>query len=352
MAELKHCLEPGDLPAEGGNRLLRACGTRFVAHKVAALDKIIDCFGACINHLSCLAKGASVRAVYREKIIGYVCKWHDAKMLLGCVYFHDVLKPMSILCKVLQSDGVCVVHALEAIMKSTIAVECVKEAHFKDLPSVLKVTLWMKQEGEACTYQGANLLNYTEGVQFFENHHQGYINVVQSCLEECMTEQENELLKHTLNVLATQGWDRDDNASFGYPALFYLSQRFQYPLQYAGIDIAALESECDEIVDFAKCYLNIFTEKNSVIWWKLFNAPVSKDCSNILGLVELLFSLPMSNGHLERIFSQYKLIRTNSCTGLGEDRLDSLLCIVITDPPLSEWDRSSAVQLWWSDKKC
>ena len=34
VAELKQCLESGDLPAEGGNRPLRACGTRFVAHKV------------------------------------------------------------------------------------------------------------------------------------------------------------------------------------------------------------------------------------------------------------------------------------------------------------------------------
>ena len=164
-------------------------------------------------------------------------------------------------------------------------------------------------------------------------------------------EQDNQLLKHALNVLATQGWGRDDNASFGYPALLYLSQRFQCPLQQAGIDIAALESEWDEMVDYAKHYLNISTEENGVIWWKLFNAPVSKEWSNILGLAELLFSLPMSNGHLERIFSQLKLIKTNRRTGLGEGRLDSLLCIVTTGPPPSEWDASGAVQLWWSDKK-
>ena len=166
-----------------------------------------------------------------------------------------------------------------------------------------------------------------------------------------MTEQENELLQHALKVLATQGWSRDDNASFGYPALLYLSQRFQYPLQQAGIDTAALQSEWDEMVDYAKHYLNIFTEENSVIWWKLYNAPVSKEWSNILGLGELLFSLSMSNGHLERIFSQLKLIKTNRSTGLGEGRLDSLLRIVTTGPPLSEWDASGAVQLWWSVKK-
>ena len=56
MAGLKHCLEPENVPGEGGNRPLRACGTRFVAHKVAALERIIERFGTYINHLSCLAK--------------------------------------------------------------------------------------------------------------------------------------------------------------------------------------------------------------------------------------------------------------------------------------------------------
>ena len=97
-------------------------------------------------------------------------------------------------------------------------------------------------------------------------------------------------------MLATQGWGRNNNTSFGYPTLIDLSQRFQYPLQHAGIDIAALDSEWDEIVDYAKRYLNISTEENIVIWWKLFNAPVSKDWLNILGLEKLLFSLLMSNG--------------------------------------------------------
>ena len=38
VIELKACLEPTDMPTGGGNRLLRACGTHFVAHKMAALE--------------------------------------------------------------------------------------------------------------------------------------------------------------------------------------------------------------------------------------------------------------------------------------------------------------------------
>ena len=152
VAELKQCLKPGDLPAEGGNRPLRACGTHFVAHKVAALERIIDRFGAYVSHLSSLTEDTSVRAVDRQKLVGYVRKWRDAKMMLGCAHFHNVLKPMSVLCKALQSDEICVVRALEAILKTTRAIERVKEAHFQDLPSIRKVTLRIRQEGEACVH--------------------------------------------------------------------------------------------------------------------------------------------------------------------------------------------------------
>ena len=351
VMELKHCLEPSEIPKEGGNRPLRACGTRFIAHKVLALGRLIDRFGAYISHLSSLTEDSTVRAVDKQKITGYIRKWRDAKMLFGCAYFYDILKPMSVLCKALQADEVCVVQALESILKTSKAVEKVKETAFEDLPSVRKVHLRIKQDDSTYTYQGADLFGYTEAIAYFTNHHQKHTDLVQSCLKERMTSQENELLTHTLNILATQGWARDDDAAFGYLALQYLSERFQVPLQHANVDSAALQGEWDEIVDYAKRYLNIATEENSSIWWKLFNSPTSKDWSNILGLVELLFSLPMSNGHLERVFSQLKIIKTNRRTGLGENRLDSLLRIVTTGPPLSQWDASGAVELWWSDKK-
>lgn len=59
----------------------------------------------------------------------------------------------------------------------------------------------------------------------------------------------------------------------------------------------------------------------------------------------------MTNGHVEHVFSRLKAIKTNRRTCLGENRLDSLLRIATTAPPLSQWDASHAVELWWSDRK-
>ena len=41
---LRECLE-SDEPNEGGSRPLRACGTIFVCHKVAAIGRLVDRFG-------------------------------------------------------------------------------------------------------------------------------------------------------------------------------------------------------------------------------------------------------------------------------------------------------------------
>ena len=139
------------------------------------------------------------------------------------------------------------------------------------------------------------------------------------------------------------------DASFGYSADESLSTRFETPLQEAGVNCALLQEEWDEIVYYAKQYLNLVTDPYNVVWWKLFNSPDACKWKNILTLVELIFSLPLSNGQLERCFSRLKIVKTNrSC--LGEDRLENLIRIQLEGPPLQQWDASRAVELWWTDK--
>ena len=104
-----------------------------------------------------------------------------------------------------------------------------------------------------------------------------------------------------LSISATQGWGRGDNASFGYVALQYKAARFRAPLESANIDTSKLQGEWDEVVDYATKYLNIVTEENNIILWKLSNCPLSKDWPNTLGVFELLLWLPLSNEHLERV---------------------------------------------------
>ena len=66
-------------------------------------------------------------------------------------------------------------------------------------------------------------------------------------------------------------------------------------------------SEFKEMVDYAIQFLSLSTMDYRAVWWRLFHCPCSSEWNNCLSLIELLFSLPASNGkYVERIFSQLK----------------------------------------------
>ena len=139
MEELKQCFDDCELPHKRGARLLRACGTRFVAHKVAALSRVIDRFGAYLSHLKSLSEDRSVKSVDRQKLKGYILHWRESKVLLGCAFLHDLLKPVGIVCKILQEDELCVVRTVEAFIKTKRSLDEIKLKSFENLPTVKKV---------------------------------------------------------------------------------------------------------------------------------------------------------------------------------------------------------------------
>ena len=134
IEELQACFTTEEFPKKGGHKPLRACGTRFVVHKVAALDRLIDRFGAYLNHLTMLVDDPKTKPVDRQKLKGYVLKWRDTRMLLGSAYFCDLLKPSATLCKVLQED----VRAIESVMKTSNLGDKLKATSFENLPTVKK----------------------------------------------------------------------------------------------------------------------------------------------------------------------------------------------------------------------
>ena len=92
------------MPSQGGSRPLRACGNTFVAHKVAALGRLVNRLGAYLCHLATMTEDRSITSTDRQILKGYLLKWRDSKFLIGCAFFHDLLKPMAMFCKILQDE--------------------------------------------------------------------------------------------------------------------------------------------------------------------------------------------------------------------------------------------------------
>lgn len=263
VEELRSCLDGDELPKKGGQRQLRACGTRFIAHKVAALERLIDRLRAYISHLTMLADDTKVKSVNRQKMKGYMSKWSDARMILGSTFFHDLLRPAAILCKALQRDEVCVISAIESILKTSNMIDKLKETAFEDLRTVKKVMVRITEESGSVTYQCVDLKRYEEGLAFLKSRHQQYMDLVQDCLRDRVKVQSVDLL--TLTILATHGWERSESTTFGYDALESLCARFLVPLENAEVDCSRVKEEWNDLLDHVKRYLNLSQEEYAIV---------------------------------------------------------------------------------------
>ena len=109
---------PAPLKWRVAYKVLRSSGTRFVSHKVAASRWVLERFGAYLNHLCSLTHDAYVKSVDKQKLTGYIRHWRDAKVLVGCAFISDLLKPAAILCEVLEKNEMCILSTVETILKT------------------------------------------------------------------------------------------------------------------------------------------------------------------------------------------------------------------------------------------
>ena len=350
VEELRACLEPSEMPSKGGSRPLRACGTHFVSHKVAALKRVVARFGAYLAHLTAMTEDSSMQPADRQKMKGYVVKWQISQKLLGCALFRDILRPLSILCKVLQEEEICVVRVVECVLKTKNSLDKVKTTLFEELPTVKMVLGRIKCEDRSVSYQGVDLKNHDQSITYLKTHMHEWIEALETCLKKRFKQNEFELLTHTVTLLATNGWERSTSTAFGHEALEAVCERFHVSLESANVDCSLVQEEWDHMVEYGRTFLNLVQDDYKINWWKLFNSVDASKWSNVLRVIELLFCLPVSNGHLERVFSQIKLIKNNRRTCLNENTLDELVRINVEGPPLSKWDSSFALDMWLKDK--
>ena len=123
-------------------------------------------------------------------------------------------------------------------------------------------------------------------------------------------------------------------------------------MEAKGIDLASIQDEVEEIVPYARKYLDISTESYQKMWYKQYTCPLADSkWPGLLRVSQLIFSLPFSNGHVERLFSTLKLVKTERRTQLQMETLSDLLEIRVEGPPLANFSPDQAISLWWKECK-
>lgn len=168
VTELRECFH-----LEGkGMCPIRANGTQWVSHKYNALKRILMNYGAYTSHLASLSVDTSVKSVDREKLKCYYKKWTDAKYIIGCAFFVDVLYPCSILSKALQNDNLDILSALTGILRAMKEVDKFSQTAIDQWPTYASIIAKCTQvtDTESYQYQSQELKNFTAAKLYYTNH--------------------------------------------------------------------------------------------------------------------------------------------------------------------------------------
>ena len=66
--------------------------------------------------------------------------------------------------------------------------------------------------------------------------------------------------------------------------------------------------------------------------------------------MKLLFTIPVSNAKLERMFSKLKIVKTLFRSSLSQERLECLLRIIEDGSLFPDYGPSNAIKLWMNEK--
>ena len=129
--------------------------------------------------------------------------------------------------------------------------------------------------------------------------------------------------------------------------LHYLGH-FLKPLKQQGLRASQLQvvDEWHDMLDYSVQYLSPSSHHYRTTWYKIFHSSKAVEWQNILLLIRLLFTLPVSNPALERIFSNLGRVKTAKRAALSKGTLQDLLRIQVEGPPLECYDPSTAVKEW------
>ena len=303
IGDLRGCLTFDDT----GVRPVQASGTRWVSHKVEAMKRVLSKFGAYTSHLAALSEDTTVRD--RAKLKGFFTKWTDAKYLLGCAVFVDVLTPCAILSKVMQSDDLDVLDAFMSMLKTVKEVGKLGEKSIDEWPTYSMTMKKLTETEREVTYQHQPLKAFQKAKSYYQSHYLKYCIAVTDCLKSRLQWSDLQMIRDVIFVLATYGWqkiiDEDETpqpegteGKDVFEPLERLGKMFEIPLTAAGADLSQLRKEFKEMLQYAIKFISLATLDYRRVWWRLFHAPSATEWHTALLLAQLLLSLPVSNGEV------------------------------------------------------
>ena len=228
------------------------------------MKRVVSKYGAYTAHLSALSCDSSVNPSDRARLTGYLRKWTDAKYLLGCAFFVDLLSPCAIFSKTMQSDNLDILGALTSLLR---AVKETNKLCSKTLSqwSIYAATVKVVEDEGGPEYQNQELKKYLEAKTYYETNSSEYCLKV-TCIKSRLAWSNMDLIRDITFMLGTQGWqkllddehvtepppdDLGDSQENPMDAIDRLVEYFKTPLEGANAELDEIRREFEAMVSYA-----------------------------------------------------------------------------------------------------
>ena len=250
----------------------------------------------------------------------------------------------------MQYDHLDILAALTSLLRSIKEIDKLNAMPVSQWPTYASTLSKCTTTAGNTECQSQHLKRFDAAKSYYASHSSAYCTKVSECIKSRLAWTDLEVLRDIIFILASQGWHKIVEEKDDLGAIDRLAECFKIPLEKANVQIQEIHAEFECILLYATKYISLSTLDYRAVWWQLFHSPDASEWVNILSLIELLFSLPVSNGVVERVFSQMNIIKVKRRTLLCNDTLDDLLTISTANIALSDFSPNEPIDLWWKDK--
>ena len=200
-------------------------------------------------------------------------------MLIGAALYVDALKPPSLLSLCLQDKNLDILNGLQHLLRSSKCLKTLSSQNPLEWPTVKLVCSRVKEDGDKrftrvlANYRDATLKACADAAL-------SDITTLESKLRTRLEWSDLKLLRAIISFLDTKGWsvqtsatardgDTEDDLTDLKEAVEYITSHFREPLEAKGADLSNMQDEVEEIVPYARRYLNLSSQTYKRTWYNL-----------------------------------------------------------------------------------
>ena len=217
-----------------------------------------------------MSEDSSVQSANCAKLKGYYNKWIEAKYLLDCALFVDLLTPCTIFSKCMQCDKVNILGALSSLLITLKETENLPVKPLSQWTTYAAMLKKCTEEDGHTVYQCQQLKKYAEAQEYYSSKYMEYCRNVSWCIKSRLNWSDLQLMRDISFALSTHGWEKLVEEGSDMASIDKLAERFATPLEAALADTDTIKTEFCGMIEYAVQYIALSSLDYHAVWWRIF----------------------------------------------------------------------------------